>query len=56
MLPHLDARVSTHHASRVAVPWRLALQDDGWFLRSDVIWHKPNAMPESALGPPHPLP
>lgn len=31
------------------IPWRLAfaLQDDGWYLRSDVIWHKPNAMPES---------
>lgn len=30
------------------VPWRaaLALQDDGWILRNDVIWHKPNAMPE----------
>jgi DNA modification methylase len=25
----------------------LALQADGWYLRSDVIWHKPNAMPES---------
>lgn len=24
----------------------LALQEDGWFLRSDIIWHKPNAMPE----------
>lgn len=33
----------------LGVPWRLAfaLQDDGWFLRSDIIWHKPNAMPES---------
>lgn len=33
----------------VGVPWRLAfaLQDDGWFLRSDVVWNKPNAMPES---------
>jgi site-specific DNA-methyltransferase (adenine-specific) len=31
------------------IPWRLAfaLQDDGWYLRSDVVWHKPNAMPES---------
>jgi len=31
------------------IPWRLAfaLQDDGWFLRSDIVWHKPNAMPES---------
>lgn len=33
----------------LGIPWRLAfaLQDDGWFLRNDVIWHKPNAMPES---------
>ena len=31
------------------IPWRLAfaLQDDGWYLRADIIWHKPNAMPES---------
>jgi DNA modification methylase len=33
----------------VGIPWRVAfaLQADGWFLRSDVIWEKPNAMPES---------
>lgn len=33
----------------VGIPWRIAfaLQDDGWYLRSDIIWHKPNAMPES---------
>ena len=33
----------------VGVPWRvaLALQDDGWWLRKDIIWHKPNPMPES---------
>lgn len=33
----------------LGVPWRLAfaLQADGWFLRSDVIWHKPNVTPES---------
>jgi len=33
----------------LGVPWRLAfaLQDDGWYLRSDIVWHKPNAMPES---------
>jgi DNA modification methylase len=31
------------------VPWRvaLALQDDGWILRQDIIWHKPNPMPGS---------
>jgi DNA modification methylase len=33
----------------VGVPWRLAfaLQEDGWYLRSEVIWEKPNANPES---------
>jgi site-specific DNA-methyltransferase (cytosine-N4-specific) len=33
----------------VGMPWRvaLALQADGWWLRSEVIWHKPNPMPES---------
>ena len=31
------------------IPWRVAfaLQDDGWHLRQDIIWHKPNPMPES---------
>jgi len=31
------------------IPWRVAfaLQDDGWILRQDIIWHKPNPMPES---------
>ena len=33
----------------VGIPWRvaLALQADGWYLRNDIIWHKPNPMPES---------
>lgn len=33
----------------IGLPWRLAfaLQRDGWYLRSDIIWHKPNCMPES---------
>jgi DNA modification methylase len=33
----------------VGIPWRLAfaLQSDGWWLRQDIIWHKPNPMPES---------
>ncbi len=35
--------------SLLGIPWRvaLALVEDGWILRADVIWHKPNAMPES---------
>jgi DNA modification methylase len=33
----------------VGIPWRVAfaLQADGWYLRQDIIWHKPNSMPES---------
>lgn len=33
----------------IGIPWRLAfaLQSDGWYLRSDIIWHKPNCQPES---------
>jgi len=33
----------------IGVPWRLALalQADGWYVRSDVIWYKPNCQPES---------
>lgn len=33
----------------VGIPWRVAfaLQKDGWYLRNDVIWHKPNPMPEA---------
>jgi len=33
----------------VGIPWRIvfALQDEGWNLRSDIIWNKPNPMPES---------
>ena len=33
----------------VGIPWRVAfaLQEDGWYLRNDIIWHKPNPMPES---------
>jgi site-specific DNA-methyltransferase (adenine-specific) len=33
----------------IGIPWRLAmaLQEAGWFLRSDIIWEKPNCMPES---------
>jgi DNA modification methylase len=33
----------------IGIPWTLAfaLRADGWFLRQDIIWHKPNPMPES---------
>lgn len=38
----------------IGIPWRVAfaLQRDGWFLRSDVIWAKPNPMPESVTDRP----
>ncbi|WP_439895390.1 DNA-methyltransferase [Pseudomonas syringae] len=37
------------HKDLMGMPWRLAfaLQDDGWYLRQDIIWSKPNPMPES---------
>nr|WP_258469533.1 site-specific DNA-methyltransferase [Priestia megaterium] len=38
----------------MGIPWRVAfaLQEDGWYLRSDIIWNKPNAMPESVTDRP----
>ena len=38
----------------LGIPWRVALglQDDGWYLRSEIIWHKPNAMPSSVKNRP----
>ena len=37
------------HKDLCGIPWRVAfaLQADGWYLRQDIIWHKPNPMPES---------
>lgn len=33
----------------IGIPWKVAfaLQEDGWYLRQDIVWHKPNPMPES---------
>ena len=38
----------------IGIPWRVAfaLQADGWYLRSDIIWYKPNPMPESVTDRP----
>lgn len=38
----------------LGLPWRLAfaLQDDGWYLRAEIIWAKPNPMPESVIDRP----
>ena len=48
IVPHLGAK------QLLGMPWRvaLALQDDGWYLRSDIIWSKPNPMPESVTDRP----
>ena len=49
----MDTRPPTPHGLKpkdlIGIPWRLALrlQERGWFLRSDIIWHKPNCQPES---------
>ncbi len=47
VLRHKDAGLKPKDL--IGVPWRvaLALQEAGWWLRSDIIWHKPNPMPES---------
>jgi DNA modification methylase len=52
---YLGEHVTTHRATGLGVknllglPWQVAfaLQSDGWILRNAIIWHKPNAMPES---------
>jgi site-specific DNA-methyltransferase (cytosine-N4-specific) len=49
--PHLTAhRVAGMRIKNLlGMPWRVAfaLQEDGWILRNAIVWHKPNAMPES---------
>ena len=49
--PHLTTRrvVGMRTKNLLGMPWRVAfaLQDDGWILRNAIVWHKPNAMPES---------
>lgn len=44
-----DTPVGLKPKDLIGIPWKLAfaLQRDGWYLRSDIIWHKPNCMPES---------
>lgn len=43
-----------HKGRLLGMPWRvaIAMQDDGWILRSDIIWHKPNAMPSAVKNRP----
>lgn len=42
------------HKQLLGIPWRVAfaLQEDGWFLRSDIVWSKPSPMPESVTDRP----
>lgn len=54
-VPRSDIRVpGLKPKDLVGMPWRLALalQADGWWLRRDIIWHKPNPMPESVTDRP----
>lgn len=63
--PGTDKNKATRHGKRgaingikskdmVGIPWMLAfaLRADGWYLRSDIIWSKPNPMPESVIDRP----
>lgn len=45
----LDRKANFKNKDLMGMPWRvaMALQADGWWLRQDIIWHKPNPMPES---------
>lgn len=52
VVPHTPRKAAFKNPnpkSLMGMPWRVAfaLQDDGWILRQDIIWHKPNPMPES---------
>jgi DNA modification methylase len=55
MHAYLGAHLTAHKAPGIraknllGLPWRVAfaLQEDGWILRNAIVWHKPNAMPES---------
>ena len=46
-LPPIDSGLASKQLLMMPARLALALQADGWWLRSDIIWHKPNPMPES---------
>jgi DNA modification methylase len=52
--PNRDGASGLEPKNLVGIPWRVAfaLQADGWYLRSDIIWSKPNPMPESVTDRP----
>lgn len=49
LVPRIGTPEGLKTKDLIGVPWRVAfaLQADGWYLRQDIIWHKPNPMPES---------
>lgn len=49
VIVHPAAPEGAKQKDLLGIPWMLAfaLRADGWYLRQDIIWHKPNAMPES---------
>ena len=54
LLGRKKAPVGFKHKDLLGIPWMVAfaLRADGWYLRSDIIWHKPNPMPESVVDRP----
>lgn len=52
--PNRNPAVGLKPKNLIGIPWRVAfaLQSDGWYLRSDIIWSKPNPMPESVIDRP----
>ena len=48
-MPQKAHQIGLKPKDLIGIPWRVAfaLQQDGWYLRQDIIWHKPNPMPES---------
>jgi DNA modification methylase len=52
--PPSAAQIGLKPKDLIGIPWRVAfaLQESGWYLRSDIIWHKPNPMPESVTDRP----
>jgi DNA modification methylase len=52
--PSLNKHPYLKSKDLIGIPWRIAfaLQEDGWYLRSDIVWAKTNSMPESVLDRP----
>lgn len=52
--PNRERQEGLKDKDLVGIPWRVALdlQVNGWYLRRDIIWHKPNPMPESVTDRP----